>query len=277
MTDQKVSPQPAAISHGAACAKALLERHAVPRHRQAPLLAEVLDKSPPHAYRLLKGETPWSLELLERLGRHFGEELGDVVSFGLSDTSTPALLTVDQARLPCRIWLDERAQDAPAGALVAERVGGDWVVSLHKHRGPVGGKLVRRLVVQPPSAIWRVAVLDDQATTADSLTTALKEAGFEAEAFYSEEAVRKAMAQSSFDAYLLDWIVGAGDARRLVALIREQDAECPIGVMTGEIDTGRAVETELRDAMKQYGLFFIEKPFRPMLVAAQLSQAFEAR
>lgn len=275
--DEQESHQPSALSQGLACAKALLERHAVPRHRQAPLLVEVLDYSPPHAYRLLRGETPWSLELLERLGRHFGEELGDVVSFGLLDTSTAGVLVIDQTRMPCRVWLDERAQEAPAGALVAERADSDWVVSLHKHRGPVTGKLVRRLVVQPALAIWRVAVLDDARTSADNLALELRAAGFDAEAFYTEEALRHAMARTPFDAYLLDWIIGADTARGLIARIREQDAECLIGVMTGEIDTGRAVEADLRDAMRQYRFFFIEKPYRAMLIATQLTQAFAAR
>jgi len=270
--------QQGAPSHGTGCVQALLERHRIPRHGQAPAVAEALGMSLQHGYRLVKGESAWSFELLEKLGEHFGETLVDVLSVGLPDHSTPALLVLDQTRVPCRIRLDDRATEAPAGALVAERVGPDWVVSVHKQRGRFAGKLVRRLLVQPPAALWHVAVLDDDKPSADNLVTVLNENGFDAEAFYSEAHLREAMARAPFDAYLLDWIVGVGDARKLVEDIRESSAECPIAVMTGEFDTGRAAENDVRDVTKQHGLFaVVEKPFRNVLLAAQLTQAFEAR
>lgn len=276
--DDKEPPKTQSEPLGLDCVRALFDRHEVPPHKRATTIAEVLGKSPQHAYRLLKGESPWSLEMLADVAKHFGEELGEVLSTGMPDGSRAGHLVTDETLIPCRFWLNERAQHAPIGALVAEQVGDEWHVKLHKERGPMKGRLVRRLIVEQQGSAWRVAVLDDHMDSADNLTLALNDAGFNAQAFYSEEALRKAIAKVPFDAYLLDWILGDTSAKSLVSWIRQADSECIVGVMTGEIDTGRVLETELRDAVNSYGLqFVIDKPYRATLVAAQLSQAFAAK
>lgn len=265
---------------GLAAVRALFERHGVARHKQAIVIATALEVSATDAYHMLRDERAWSLGAIDKLARHFGESLGDAVSHGVSDSSCGGVVFIGQTRVPCRIWLDDQARQARAGALVADRdpLNGEWVVGVQSRKGPLQGKLIRRLAVQPPETVWRVAVLDDHGPSADALTAALKEAGFDAEAFYTDASLRAAIGQEGFDAYLLDWILGSSSARSLVAHIRESDIACPIGILTGEIGTGRVVEAEMRDAVRDFDLqFVIDKPYRAMLVAAQLNQALSSR
>jgi anti-sigma-K factor RskA len=84
--------------------RALLQRHGIPRHRQAPLLAEILGVPYRQAHRKLGGQVSWSLEEQQTVARRFGETLADVVDAVAASDAEAATLIVDDLRLPCRFW-----------------------------------------------------------------------------------------------------------------------------------------------------------------------------
>jgi hypothetical protein len=59
-----------------------------------------------------------------------------------------------------------------------------------------------------------------------------------------------------------------------VANIRSRDAHCPIVVLTGQMRSGVAAETEIATAMARYRLKFFEKPAPLPMISAALAASF---
>ncbi len=73
---------------------------------------------------------------------------------------------------------------------------------------------------------------------------------------------------------MVDWTVGETIVIKLIAGLREQDARCPIVVLTAQVLSGD--EADIADAVKRYDLVFSEKPVRTSILAATLTRAFAA-
>jgi CheY-like chemotaxis protein len=258
-----------------ACVRALMDRHGIPRHKQSPITGEILGISYSQAYRKVQKDSPWSLEELKRVAEHFGESLAELVSFDDGDRSQPAVLLVGGARVPCRVWVGSEVNQAKPGSLVAIRHSSEWIVVVSGEVTSPPVYVIRKLVIQEAGATRKkVAVLDDEQVHTDSLVDFLNTAGFDAVAFYSQEQLEENLKGHHFDAYLIDWLVGDRDTRSTIASIRKLDPNCPIGLLTGALDTGRAAMGEVVSAMKSHKLMFFEKPLRLPVIATQLMQAF---
>jgi DNA-binding response OmpR family regulator len=121
-----------------------------------------------------------------------------------------------------------------------------------------------------------VAVLDDDEGSADNLCEYLNETGFHAEAFYDIDTLSQVLSEKPFDAYVIDWLIGSKTAESLIKLIRSsetQNLEAPIFLLTGEITTGRAHESEVARIIIDYNVSLHEKPTRLPIIAAKLSKA----
>ncbi len=278
MTSSKPGADDGEQSLAAICVRALLDRHEVPRHKHSTLTADVLGLSYSHAHRKVQKDSTWSLEELKRMAEFFGETLAQLVSLGEAEAPRSAVLLAGSARVPCRIWLEQEAKSALPGSLVAIAVGSEWVVMPAGDNAPPHAFDIRLLVLQGDAqTARRIAVLDDKRDTTDSLVEALVASGFEATPFYAAQDLADAVRARPFDGYLIDWIIGNQDSRELIAGIRESDLQCPIGLLTGEFDTGRAQANEVADAVRRYKLMFFEKPLRLPIISAQLTQAFGPR
>ena len=271
-----VTTEEVAQSLASVCVRALLDRHGVPRHKHSPVAAEVLGISYSQAHRKVQKDSPWSLEELKRFAEHFGESLPELVSFASAEASQGAVLLAGVARVPCRIWVGEEVSVPPPGSLVAVRVSSEWiVVAASGDKVPPPAYGVRRLLVQESRPTTRrVAVLDDTQDQTDTVVAYLRDSGFEAAPFYSTKELEAELRVRPFDAYLIDWLVGADDTRSLIASIRQNDPKCPIGVLTGQFKTGRAEAADVAAAVKSYKLLFFEKPLPLPIITAQLTQAF---
>jgi DNA-binding response OmpR family regulator len=132
---------------------------------------------------------------------------------------------------------------------------------------------VQRLVMQPPGAhAPSVAVLDDDAETADNLCAHLSASGYQTSPFYTVATLRSAMAQRRHDGYVLDWIVGDETVRELIGQIRADCPVTPILVLTGQVGSGRVNESAVATALATYGLLYFEKPVRLAIISAALAQ-----
>ena len=60
-------------------------------------------------------------------------------------------------------------------------------------------------------------------------------------------------------------------------MIRADDRDCPIAVLTGKIQSDVMIEPAVAEAVSTYKLLFFEKPTRLPIVSAQLLQALAGR
>ena len=129
----------------------------------------------------------------------------------------------------------------------------------------------------PGERRWRIAVLDDDAGETASLAQHFADRGCEVEAFTSVEELVGHMKLRPFDGYVVDWLLSEGSAAELVGMIRADDRECPIAVLTGKIASDVMVEPAVAEAVATYKLLFFEKPTRLPIISAQLLQALAGR
>lgn len=262
--------------------RALLQRHGIPKHRQAPLLAEILGVPYRQAHRKLAGTVSWALEEQQIVARRFGETLADVVDAVAASDAEAATLLVDGLRLPCRFWRGAALAAAPAEGLVAVHQPAGWTVA-SAGRAPAGDLFaVRKLSLSVESAQdeprRKIAVLDDQSGLAENLANQLRRAGFDVVPYVTLEALQAEFRPQRFDGYVLDWLIGHQDAGPLIAAIRSHDPACPIAVLTGQLARGTIGEDVMARAVATHKqLFVFEKPERVPIIVATLNRAFEAR
>ena len=266
---------------GVACVRALLERHGLARHKHSPVVSEILGLSYSQSHRKMTGTTPWLLEELVRVARHFGEPLSALLEAGTGEVAQAGVLVAGGLRLPCRVWLTD-SPPGPHATLVAQHRHGQWWVMAPGETVPGSGTQalqgVRRLVIEAsPAPTRHVAVLDDDRDVADSLAAQLSEAGLQAQAFYTVAALQAAMQAQRFDGFVIDWLLGGTTALAVIEAIRAQDAQCPIAVLTGQLLSRQADESEVARALQRFALLFYEKPVRAFIVAAAMMQAMEGQ
>ena len=259
------------------CIRTLLERHGVPRNKHSAVLSDVLKLSYSQANRRLTTPATWALEELRALAESYGETLTDLVALGERDDSVDATLSMGLVALPCRVTIGAAVHKPRVGALVATKIDSQWVVMVANHSLDSQAYDIKRLIVEPsPATSRRIAVLDDHPDSAQLVVSYLETAGFDPVAFTSLE--RIAASTEHFDGYVLDWIIVkdhiTDTVRELVANIRSRDAHCPIVVLTGQMRSGVAAETEIATAMARYRLKFFEKPAPLPMISAALAASF---
>jgi DNA-binding response OmpR family regulator len=125
-----------------------------------------------------------------------------------------------------------------------------------------------------------VAVLDDDEASADSLSEYLAEVGFHADAYYDLETLIQEVTEGpsgQFDAFVIDWLISGRTAESLIQVIRgKENHKTPIFLLTGEISTGRALESDVARIIMNYNVSLHEKPTRLSIIAAELSKTLGA-
>ncbi|VWX61030.1 conserved hypothetical protein [Burkholderiales bacterium 8X] len=272
-TDAAATPETLA----ARCVRALLQRHGVARNKHAAVVTEVLGLSYSQGNRRLTTSATWALEELQLLAEHFGETLDQLIAGARSDDLLDAVLLIGSTRVPCRALRGPAVRKPRPGALVMTPGDAGWLVLPASPDLATPAFDVLRLVAEPSSAMnRRIAVLDDHDESAELIVSYLKTAGFDPVAFTRLEQIAAALAISDFDGYVLDWIIVNDTVRSLVADIRTRDAHGPIVVLTGQMRSGIADESDIATAMTQYRLRFFEKPASMPIIAAALLSSFGA-
>ena len=258
--------------------KALMDRHEVPSNQHSMLVAEILGVSYTLAHRRMNGTVAWEFEEVETVAKHFGETLASVFALENAADEFDAMLVAGPVRVPCKLVPGGALRDPARNSLVAVKLGEQWMV-VPVTEGGVGAcfEVVSMRVLGSVDRKWRIAVLDDDVDESRSLATHFGTRGCEVEAFTRVEELVPAMKLRPFDGFVIDWMLAEGSAAELVGMIRADDRECPIALLTGKIQSDVMVEPAVAEAVSTYKLLFFEKPTRFPIISAQLLQALVGR
>ncbi|HAT33729.1 MAG TPA: hypothetical protein DCW29_23670 [Janthinobacterium sp.] len=267
--------------------RSLMERRGIAKRRQCKELTHILQLSFSQAHRKLNGASPWTLEQLKKLTEHFGEPLGMLeqeheVPAGMADADGrgeihDALFVIGERALPCTAWIGPRVCLQYRAEFIALHDADGWRVvengpglDIHAERHQVDKVEIH--VQQPPQAT--IAVIDDDRNSADNLRDYLNETGFKASAFYNHATLEAAMQEVEYDGYVVDWLLGSTTTEQLIRSIRlSGQATAPIILLTGQLITGKANESDVARVIMQFNVNCQEKPTRLSIIAAELSNA----
>ena len=260
---------------GAKVARLLLESHGVPKHKHSPTIREVLGLSYSQAHRKASGASPWTLEELAALGRHFGESLESLVLGGVSGAERRrAHFVMGQTKLDCFVWPGALIPSPEEGSLVALGTSPEWTVTWATPGMSEQAYQIRRLLIEPPTVgSCRLAVLDDMHSVADTIATSFDEVGIKATAYYTVESLFREFRAQAYDAYIIDWVVGKETSKDLIVAIRTQFPAAAIAVLTGQMTSDMSHWSEVAGLLSSHRVLFFEKPAKfPIMNAAIIAE-----
>ena len=256
---------------------AVLDRHGVPERQRLSTLEAAVEMSYQQVRRRMTGESPWNVDEIKRLASHFGEPLFGLLATLVDDVGLRATLHLGGVTLPCSIWLGPLAPpNSRVGPLVA--VAGEaadrWNAVPLAEAGERPAYEIKRLIFEaaPPR---RVAIVDDDDDLAASIVQFLREKGLDAISYRSGENLRAALETSSFDGFILDWMLGEGNIRDLLPAVRAKSPSAPIIILTGKTKAGVASEDQLETTLATYRAQLYEKPTRMLSLFTALDLGFE--
>lgn len=255
--------------------KELLGRHNIAERKQAAQLAMVLQISVQSVYKKLDGQMQWSLDDIVAIARAMGERPGTLLDDVDDAGIEPGVLNLNGAKLDCLVRAGGATSALRRSQYVANREGGRWQVYVASHAPNSALVVVEEIVIRPSqqaSPAPRIAIIDDDADTAELVATVLENKGFQTVRLASVKELRSELEQQTFDGYIIDWYLGGATAEDCVRLIRQSEqGKPPILLLTGNIDTGLASETDIARVMMEFGLRHpFEKPYRVEIIAAEL-------
>jgi len=258
--------------------KSLLSRHEVPANQHVTTIADILKVAYTLAYRRMNGTVAWELEEIETVAKHYGETLATVFADQGTSEEVPAMLVANPVRVPCLLIPGTVVRDPARNSLVAIRLGEQWMVVAAPEAGlSQCHEIVSMRVLGTGDRRWRIAVLDDDADESASLASHFIDRGCDVEAFTKVEDLVPSMRLRPFDGFVIDWVLNEGSAAELVGMIRADDRDCPIAVLTGKIQSDVLIEPAVAEAVSTYKLLFFEKPTRLPIISAQMIQALVGR
>lgn len=255
--------------------KSMLRRHGIADRKQAAQLSMLLEISPQSAYKKLGGQMQWSLDDIVAIASAMGERAAAL----LDDFSEVQL---DRAVLRCNGWEIDCMVKAgpPPGPIsrpeyLALREGDRWCVYPASQAPGSALVAIQEIVIRPTrqaTKMPRIAIVDDDPDTAELIAMVLETKGFKAITLTGVEELSSHLQGDSFDGFIIDWYLGGATAEDCVRLIRQTvGAVPPILLLTGNIDTGLANESDIARLMGEFGLRHpFEKPYRVEIIAAEL-------
>ncbi len=263
------------------CVRELLVSKGVPKQGHAKKIAEILNLGVAQAHRKLKDSTNWDWMQICRVADYFGEAFDSLnMTFSKSADGPkliPATLSIENHELPCLVSVGSILHTIKNVDYVASKIDTDeWRVFIAA--AAPGGRIYHKvekleLGITRNSSV-SIAVLDDDRGSADNLCEFLIGIGWHAEPFYSSGSLEKALSRKMFDGFVIDWLLGKETAEPLIRLIRSKaELLVPIFLLTGELVTGKANESEVARVITKYSVSWQEKPTRLPIIAAELSKA----
>ena len=261
-------------SQAAHAVRALLERHGIPKHRQAAFVGEFFGISRAASHRRTHGTAAWSLEELQAIGEKFGESLPDMLGGGRTQGGTRAVLHIGDFQTPCRVWLAEEGDESGSSTLVAMETMGTYTVVPAAAAGTLPTLRVARIEIdqsvdKPP----RIAVLDDERDVTKGICAGLCELGYQAMPYNTVEALMAEIKRSPFDAYILDWkLRGGATVLPLIAMIREATQHGAIALVSGKFREAAVNPHEVATASLDYNFRTFEKPAQLEFIVSALAR-----
>lgn len=253
----------------------LLDRHGVGERQRVRVLETALGMSYAQARRRMLGEASWSIEELRLLASHFHEPLIPIVAAFLRQPGQSASFPVAGAVLPCTVWPAGKPIPGRVGPLVVlhDKVTDRWTVvpSTAAVERP-SYELTALLFESPPPR--RVAVVDDDVNSAQAIVEFLAAKGIHAHHFTTGEDLLAAMETQHFDGFVLDWLLGANTVRDSLGQIRARQADGPLIILAGQLNSGFAKEDEIAAAATTFRALVLEKQVRLLTVLSALQVGF---
>lgn len=274
----------------------LMAEHGVPVRQQASLLSELCNLSPSQARRKLRG-TMWSFGEVLTVVRRFGVSLDQVFSDSLGEsnmqsdslvgTSTATLqeatFVTDALVLPCLVRLGALVvgSSAESDLLTAQDDSG-WYVGpkgqLDRRHITASRYRASQVLLMPKSSTprIRIAILDDDIGTTETLGDWFEAIGYEAQTFTASDQLLASKIENH-DAFVVDFMLGGGDSSKaVIRSIREALPEAPIILLTGKLRSGLVSEADLTTLLRTLNVTFFEKPVRPAVLAATIEKELDA-
>jgi len=260
----------------------LMARHGIGKRQQTAELCRILDLSFSQGHRKLRGNSPWTLAQITKVAEAFGEPAAQLFGAQLLDpgmvgaSAQDAVLCVSAVELACTAWIGAPIEAGSRPEYVAYERDGQWRVVRHDGALYQNAHEVHKIEIYPRRAETEkplIAVVDDDHASADNLRDYLRHTGYAAQSLYGLTAFQDALRHQVFDGVVIDWLFGnqtSADAIRAVRSSENPDA--PIFVLTGELLTGKASESEISQIVRQYDVACYEKPARMAILVADLSK-----
>jgi len=259
----------------AAFIESMLDRHGVPERQRIRALEAAIGISYTQVRRRMIGEAPWTIDEIKKLASHFHEPLIPIMSALADAPGIPATLPFGGAAMPCTIWPVGEPLPGRIGPMVAmhDSTTDQWTVAPAAEVSDSPSYELARLLFEraPPR---RVAVLDDDRDSAQSIVDFLGAKGLDAQPFNCAIDLLAAMEGQPFDGFVVDWLLGDNTARDLLSKIRARVPSGPVVILTGQIATGAASEDELVMVGASYRALLFEKPTRPLSIFNALQVGF---
>ena len=97
--------------------------------------------------------------------------------------------------------------------------------------------------------------------------------GFEAIAYDRLAAFAEALHTQTFDAVVTDWLFEEHTAAAMIEAVRRSaQPDAPIFLLTGDLLTGKASESEISEVIRRFDVACYEKPARLAILVADLSK-----
>lgn len=262
--------------------RALMVRHGIGKRQQTTELCRILDLSFSQGHRKLRGSSPWTLAQIRKVAQAFGEpptQLFAAQENGLGATGAQpreATLNLGGFEGPCIAWIgaplgrDERAEFVAYGEGERWRiVRCDGSPGEHAHE-------VQKIEIHPRRGEAQratIAVVDADRAAAEALCDYLLQNGFEARAYDRLTAFTDALQTQTFDAIVTDWLFdGCTAAMAIESVRRSAQPDAPIFLLTGDLLTGKASESEISEVIRRFDVACYEKPARLAILVADLSK-----
>lgn len=275
----------------------LMAANDVPPRQQAGLLSELCGLSLSQARRKLRGAV-WSFGEVLAVVQHFGASLDELFPSSLSDegaqislasesyavTQQEASFLLGVWSLPCRVRIGTRAGVDPGERDLLTAAGdAGWLVGTAKQlterglRPPFFQASQILLLPEPSQTTIRVAILDDDPGTAESLAEWFNASGYSAQAYTSGQQLL-ASEIDRYSAFIVDFMLAGGDSSQaIIKALRDALPSAPILLLTGKLRSGQASEAELITVLRTLNVAFFEKPVRPSVLAASIENELDQR
>jgi CheY-like chemotaxis protein len=279
MTNETHSPDSIAVAERV---RELMSRHGIGKRQQTTELCRILDLSFSQGHRKLRGNSPWTLSQIKKVAEVFGEPAAQLFGAQSLDPgmvgaiAQEAVFCIGASELACTAWVGAALEPGSRPEFVAYSKLGQWRVARHDGTLYQSAYEVHKIEIYPRRAETdkpTIAVVDDDQASADNLRDYLERSGFAAVAIYGLAAFAEQLQTQVFDGVVIDWLFGAQTSAAAIRAVRaSENPDAPVFVLTGELLTGKASESEISQVIRDYDVACYEKPARMAILVADLSK-----
>jgi CheY-like chemotaxis protein len=260
----------------------LMSRHGIAKRQQTSELCRILDLSFSQGHRKLRGNSPWTLSQIRKVAEVFGEPAAQLFGAQSLDpgmvgaTAQEALFSVGAVEIACTAWVGAPIEPGSRPEFIAWSKHDQWRVVRCDGALYQNAFEVHKIEIYPRRAETDkplIAVVDDDRASADNLRDYLEHNGFAAVAIYGLAAFNESLQTQVFDAVVIDWLFGDQTSANAIRAVRaSENPDAPIYVLTGELLTGKASESDISAIVRAFDVACYEKPARMAILVADLSK-----